>query len=478
MQGILRKFPLFPSPERLAKIALHKSHLVKPKYGIHNPIQRDRLHAKHKFMRVSEVVKEELAVLEAAARPENLHAFEAAMLDLAYGPELQSTLRGLDDCRRRVASIGDKYISIVGSAAKKDIRSVSDAAFNAMREEIMSHTEVIRTAVRVTNGIRRLPHLKLDVPTITVVGCPNVGKSSLIRALSRARPRVHNYPFTTKRVIVGHLAVGNVAAQITDTPGLLYRPEELRNRVERMTIAVCEHVHCAILYVTDPTEHCGVSWQDQLAVRSQIRSMFPTHPWIDVLSKSDLRNNGSAEEMFDEQGTSTNDSRLLGSCINRGLPCVTGQQGSTSRESANDGGVCPKMKNVLDHVSWVQDAIPIAVSATTANQPVHTRHNYMHNCGAYTDEEANVHCDVEHIDVGNSENRSESEVDGGKEWEITFDSGQSDAKWNWKLELGEQELVSCMSAAIGDLVNRSVKTVSESGTPDPIAFMRKTGEKI
>jgi nucleolar GTP-binding protein len=68
----------------------------------------------------------------------------------------------------------------------------------------------------------------LQVPTLVLVGAPNVGKSSLVRLLSSGQPEVQNYPFTTRGVKMGHFFVRGERHVVTDTPGLLNRDEEVR----------------------------------------------------------------------------------------------------------------------------------------------------------------------------------------------------------------------------------------------------------
>ena len=38
-------------------------------------------------------------------------------------------------------------------------------------------------------------------PTVVLLGAPNVGKSSIVTAVSSANPEVSNYPFTTRAIL-------------------------------------------------------------------------------------------------------------------------------------------------------------------------------------------------------------------------------------------------------------------------------------
>ncbi len=166
----------------------------------------------------------------------------------------------------------------------------------AMLRQIRGELEFLAESRR---RLLRFPAIK-DAFTIVIAGLPNVGKSSLLHAMTGAEPRVESYPFTTQSVLLGYFEERHLNYQVIDTPGLLDRPLKDRNPVERQAVLALRHLANVVLYIFDPSEACGYTVKEQLNVYREIAANFNL-PVVPLVSKIDLLGEKAGKDFLESQ---------------------------------------------------------------------------------------------------------------------------------------------------------------------------------
>jgi GTP-binding protein len=154
-----------------------------------------------------------------------------------------------------------------------------------------------RAPRQYTDGVEgEQGYFLLELRTIAdagLVGYPNAGKSTLLRKLSAARPKVAAYPFTTLHPVVGMMELpGYRHATIADIPGLI----EGAHRGIGLGHEFLRHItRCPILiFVIDVAGSEGRSPVEDLQnLRKEIDlydPMLSSRSWLVVANKMDLPN--------------------------------------------------------------------------------------------------------------------------------------------------------------------------------------------
>ena len=227
-------------------------------------------------------------VVEGFPSFDRLEGFYLAVAHAAVDvDEVRQGLARVDWASGQVERIADEAQSEIADSETTDDAIAARKRVFARISSVVERVEDALDSLReARESLVHIPEVR-DLPTAVLAGAPNVGKSTLLSALTRASPDVNEYPFTTKGIGMGHIEdEGYRTYQIVDTPGLLDRPADERNEMEAQAVEALEHLADLVVFVIDPSETCGYTVEEQEALLEETRGFEA--PLLIVSNKSDL----------------------------------------------------------------------------------------------------------------------------------------------------------------------------------------------
>ena len=289
--GIFTRLPSVAAAAELKASARKRATRATPGKGLKDAAREKSLGVKRLEAMTSAYCTPLKTYVKGFPNPDRFHPFERALLELTLSDKkYRTTVEAVDVMRKGLYGIGKGYAAQVNNQRQSaEMKATTEKGMNEMEAYYAKHGRCVDDLKSIAKMLRRLPVAELETPTVALVGAPNVGKSSLVQALSSGKSEINNYPFTTKGIKMGHFFVETERHIVTDTPGLINRADHDRNKIELLTIATLEHLPTCVVFVTDLSGLSGTSIADQLELRESLYEQFAhRRPWIDVLSKAAL----------------------------------------------------------------------------------------------------------------------------------------------------------------------------------------------
>ncbi len=291
---MLERVPTILTAQEILDKAFHKA----AKIDIPDPVKYHRVR-KEMVARIktsSEIVSDTLhKYVKSFPDMDHLRDYEMELLDIVVGiHDLKRAIGSVDWAKQKARDLADDHLA---RAAKiRDIPSfhgILKRHYGRLSSVVYEIDKSLALMRDTRDKMKMLPTVHPGQPTVVIAGFPNVGKTSLLRAWTNSKARVDNYSFTTQHADVGHIEVPGKdnqpqRVQVVDTPGILDRPDEERNDVERQAVAALRYASDAVVFLIDPTERCGYSLEAQEKLLAQTQEEMVGLPMLVAETKADL----------------------------------------------------------------------------------------------------------------------------------------------------------------------------------------------
>jgi nucleolar GTP-binding protein len=239
-----------------------------------------------------QVVKEKLLmILNRVPDIESLPEFYQDYIDITVSVDkMKQSLGALNWAYGIITQLEKDYTGKIRRSAPENASNLQKQLYGRLASVVKKISEDLDFLDYGKAKLRNMPTINFEATTIVIAGFPNVGKSTLLRQVTDAEPRVADYPFTTKGIQIGHFERNWKHFQIIDTPGLLDRPIGKMNNIELNAILALEHLADSILFIFDISETSGYLLENQENLLNEINKIFKKEIII-VFNKIDLIEN-------------------------------------------------------------------------------------------------------------------------------------------------------------------------------------------
>jgi nucleolar GTP-binding protein len=220
---------------------------------------------------------------------ETLHPFYFDLIDLMFDVnKYKLSLGNVQWTTDKIKDFSTIYIKkLKGAKTINDMNSIMKTYYGRFSSLIKNINSDLLYLGECRNYLRRLPGIITDIPTFIIAGIPNSGKSSLIQKLTGTSPEIASYPFTTKEILLGYKNIENRRVQFIDTPGILDRPMDKRNDIEKKAIIALSKIEGTILFLFDYSNTSKYTEEEQNNLYREISETFPNRI-IRIQTKIDI----------------------------------------------------------------------------------------------------------------------------------------------------------------------------------------------
>jgi len=238
-----------------------------------------------------QVVKDTLvtkldSILETFPSEKDMTEFYKKLISITItNSKLNNSLINVSWTKNKINALFKQYEDMIKKSKELKYIKKHKTDFYGRASSLLKHLKSDFIFLKEARGVlQSFPVIKTRLKQMAIAGFPNVGKTTLLGKLSKSKPEVAGYAFTTKKTMIGYIEEdGKKKVQLLDTPGTLNRLNKM-NYIEQQAYFVMKMVADKIIYVFDLTEPYPI--EDQIKLFERVKEF--NKPVIIYLSKTDI----------------------------------------------------------------------------------------------------------------------------------------------------------------------------------------------